>query len=62
MSKTPVHSFIHNPQVGSRAEVPAVNGEVEEEKKEEKEGEKTEEGGEKELEPEDKEGEKVYFI
>ncbi|KAK3866488.1 hypothetical protein Pcinc_027986 [Petrolisthes cinctipes] len=45
-------------QAGSRAEVPAVNGEVEEEKKEEKEGEKTEEGGEKELEPEDKEEKK----
>ncbi|XP_071545349.1 uncharacterized protein [Panulirus ornatus] len=44
-------------QAGSRAEVPAVNGEVEEDKKEEKEGEeKAEEDGEKkELEPEDKE-------
>lgn len=46
-------------QAGSRAEVPAVNGEVEEEKKEEKDGEKTEEEGEKkELEPEDKEEKK----
>ncbi|XP_047485902.1 phenylacetaldehyde reductase-like, partial [Penaeus chinensis] len=43
-------------QVGSRAEVPAVNGEVEEDKKEGKEEEKAEEAEEKkELEPEDKE-------
>ncbi|XP_037793041.1 putative uncharacterized oxidoreductase C513.07 [Penaeus monodon] len=43
-------------QVGSRAEVPAANGEVEEDKKEGKEEEKAEEAEEKkELEPEDKE-------
>ncbi|XP_042209020.1 phenylacetaldehyde reductase-like isoform X1 [Homarus americanus] len=44
-------------QAGSRAEVPAVNGEVEEDKKEEKESEDKpeEEGEKKELEPEDKE-------
>nr|XP_045599701.1 cinnamoyl-CoA reductase 1-like isoform X2 [Procambarus clarkii] len=46
-------------QAGSRAEVPAVNGDVEDDKKEEKEGEEKDEGGEKkELEPEDKEEKK----
>lgn len=47
-------------QAGSRAEVPAVNGEVEEDKKEEKEEKGDEEKPEekKELEPEDKEEKK----